>query len=117
MSASTPSPNPRRLSMLSPEELRFQKFWHRSFDPSKLYSRIGLCHLVLDESIHARAGLDMEWVRRLSKVRLDGKEFPPIGVIQDPDGRLLVYSGFHRVEAARRVGDPDIRYHSESGTI
>jgi hypothetical protein len=29
--------------------------------------------------------------------------FPPIGCVEDRDGRLVLYDGWHRVEARRRI--------------
>jgi hypothetical protein len=65
---------------------------------------IKLADLILDKTLQPRAGIDDETVAEYQDVMQRGaKDFPPIYVVETPEGLCLV-DGWHRVEAAKRNG-------------
>lgn len=66
-----------------------------------------LSEIKLDRDTQVRASVDEETVRRYYEIMVDEQardRFPPILMFRDPDGRLWLADGHHRVTAALRRG-------------
>ena len=61
--------------------------------------------VILDES-YPREKIDLTRVEEIADLYAEGgpNALPPLTLLEDPDGRLLLVNGRHRVEAARRAG-------------
>ncbi len=69
---------------------------------------IPLAHLIADEGYQARGdGLSETHVRIL--MESDPQDWPPVLVSPNGDGTYGLRDGFHRTEAARRLGVPVLR--------
>lgn len=68
-------------------------------------TQLKLSQIKLDYAIQPRAQLDMIVIGEYAQAMRDGADFPPVTVFCDPDGNHWLSDGFHRVEAARMIGD------------
>jgi hypothetical protein len=69
---------------------------------------VALDQLILDKRAFPRAERDQGRVDEFADLYRDelptgNDPFPPIGCVEDRDGRLVLYDGWHRVTARRRV--------------
>lgn len=72
----------------------------------------------VDPTIQPRTSLTRDAVRRYAMVyRSDPDGMPPITLGQLPDRRTILVDGFHRVEAARQVGQRMLRAETVETTI
>lgn len=89
---------------------------------SRTTTTVDVGRLVLDELVYCRAkGIDRETVERYAEAMRDGAEFPPVSVVGLTSGKdkgeLLVWDGFHRVEAARLCGRPSLPVEILDGDV
>lgn len=89
-------------------------------------SDLELESLSLDTQLQCRVEVDEATVDEYAEAMKEGKEFPPILVIEEepfmgsPDGttgRKLVVDGWHRVHAARKAGLATLRGEVRPGTF
>lgn len=71
--------------------------------------------LILDRAYQVRAKLDLPTVTRYVDVKKAGGELPPIQVMV-VDGAPTLVDGWHRVEAARKLGETSIVAEITHGT-
>ena len=77
---------------------------------------VDIAALTLDDELFPRERLDPETVDEYAEqTQAEGVRFPPIRVIKLQSGSLMLVDGWHRVEAARRLGDPKIRARVRPG--
>ena len=69
----------------------------------------------LDGGTQPRSTIDMDVVADYAEAMERGDEFPPVSVIYDGNDYWL-YDGFHRVRAAEKRGEFQIRAEVEQGT-
>jgi hypothetical protein len=69
--------------------------------------------LTLDADVNIRTDLDEETVLRYMET-LD--ELPPVSVTRTSDGALILTDGFHRTEAAARLGRTELFANVKNGT-
>lgn len=67
------------------------------------------------DGLQTRIGLDERTVRDYAEQMADGRQFDPVTVYKDTDGTLRLADGFHRAEAAVRVGMKSIDAKIERG--
>jgi ParB-like nuclease domain len=63
---------------------------------------VDIASLVRDEALQPRAALDEATVVEYLVAMQEGAKFPPVEVVETPDGDLLLVDGWRRVEAAER---------------
>jgi hypothetical protein len=63
---------------------------------------IDIDRLIRDEALQPRAGTDEATVAEYQHAMREGAKFPPVRVVETPDGALRLVDGWHRVEAAER---------------
>lgn len=69
----------------------------------------------LDLSLQTRCGTDLETIQNYAEAMADGAQFPDVTVFTDGRHNWLA-DGFHRVEAARRIGRTTIAADVRKGT-
>ena len=69
----------------------------------------------LDLSLQTRCGTDLETIQNYAEAMADGAQFPDVTVFTDGAHNWLA-DGFHRVEAARRIGRTTIAADVRKGT-
>ena len=69
----------------------------------------------LDLSLQTRCGTDLETIQNYAEAMADGAQFPDVTVFTDGRRNWLA-DGFHRVEAARRIGRTTIAADVRKGT-
>ena len=62
---------------------------------------------LVTEGLQIRCTIDKNVVAEYAEAMKDGKEFPPILVFREKD-KLYLADGFHRVEAAKKLGEEDV---------
>lgn len=72
-----------------------------------------LDQVTIDNTINIRDELDEDTVRRYMEIF---DQLPAVTVFRLPDGTCLLAGGFHRAEAARRLGREEIRAEVQEGT-
>lgn len=71
---------------------------------------------VLDEKgLFPRERIDVGTVAEYAEAMQEEARLPPIRIIRDPDGRLLLVDGWHRVAASRKLGDLTIYARIRNG--
>lgn len=73
---------------------------------------IGLAEIVIDDKLNVRDGLDNDTIERY----MDCFDYLPPVVAFDIDEGYLLADGFHRVEAAKRLGREEIEAEVKEGT-
>jgi len=67
--------------------------------------------------IQTRSATDAETVEEYAETAQRGVKFPPVSVVRDgKHGKLWLWDGIHRMEAARRIGKTRIRAEVTDGT-
>lgn len=56
--------------------------------------------------IQVRAEIHYGTISEYAKMMAEGVEFEPASALRDPEGHLFVWDGYHRGEAAKKVGQP-----------
>ncbi len=77
--------------------------------------RIGIRNLEIDHHVQSRVEMNMDYMREFTEAMQRGDVFPPVDVFHDGKTFWLA-DGFHRVEAANRAGEKDIRCQIHDGT-
>src|SRR5215207_404766 len=73
--------------------------------------------ITVDQSLQIRVnGIDAKHRDKLLNVIENGGELDPIDVFKLDDGRIVVTNGFHRLDATRKSGMPDISCIVHEGT-
>lgn len=68
-------------------------------------------------TINCRArGLCEDTLHDYAEAMERGDVFPPVDLVEDPDGKLYLWDGFHRVEAAHATGAETIWARIQPGT-
>jgi len=77
---------------------------------------VKIADLTIDPEIQLEArGIDQDTVRDYIEAIQSDSKFPPIKAVSD-NGMLWLYDGFHRVEAHRFLGLPEIELETRPGT-
>ena len=77
---------------------------------------VEIAALTLDDELFPRERLDHGTVDEYAeRMQEEGARFPPIRVIKDREGNLLLIDGWHRVAAARRLGYAKLHARVRSG--
>src|SRR5437763_1395157 len=74
---------------------------------------LALDRITVDTDVQIRDRNDGETVRQYMEI-LD--QLPPVAVFDLGEGTLLLADGFHRVEAAQRLGREEVRAEVREGT-
>ena len=69
----------------------------------------------LDMSLQTRCGTDIDTIGNYAEAMADGAQFPDVTVFTD-GARYWLADGFHRVEAARRIGRTTVSADVRKGT-
>lgn len=69
----------------------------------------------LDMSLQTRCGTDIDTIGNYAEAMSDGAQFPDVTVFTDGE-RYWLADGFHRVEAARRIGRTTVSADVRKGT-
>jgi transposase-like protein/uncharacterized ParB-like nuclease family protein/DNA-binding Lrp family transcriptional regulator len=76
-----------------------------------------LDNIRVDPNLQVRVdGTDEDIVLSYEGEMLQGAQFPPVDACQDGDGTYWLFSGFHRVAAARRAGHEALQVHVRQGS-
>lgn len=78
---------------------------------------VPLDQLVMDAGTQTRAGINEAAVEDYAADLSRGDEFPPVEVIETPDGRLILAAGFHRVCAHGAAGLAAVKAIVKPGTL
>ncbi|HMP82594.1 MAG TPA: ParB/RepB/Spo0J family partition protein [Verrucomicrobiota bacterium] len=79
-----------------------------------MIKKLKLLEIVTDAGTQVRAGLNEATVTDYAEALADGAKFPPVVVFHDGD-RYIAADGFHRIQAALRIGATQIECDVRKG--